>query len=348
MAAQEKHSENRIKAAVVGVGHLGRHHARIYAELPGVQLVAVADTNQKRAEGIAQACHCKPCGDYRKLIGRVDVVSVAAPTELHHEIAKEFLEAGVAVLVEKPMTKTLEEGERLVAIARAKGVTLQVGHVERFNPAVMAVQRFIKPPRFIESHRLSPYTFRSRDIGVVMDLMIHDIDIILHLAQSELVNVEALGFGIISKTEDIANARLTFANGCVANVTASRISNKAMRKMRLFSDDSYVSLDYGTREAFIYRPTEKILSGEFDVEEFLRSVDLTKVAELKDLVFKDLVHIEKLQMDEHEPLKAEIESFINAVKTGSEPVVTGEHGLRAMKAAMMITEKIRTHSWGKA
>jgi predicted dehydrogenase len=348
MAAQEKHSENRIKAAVVGVGHLGRHHARIYAELPGVQLVAVADTNQKRAEGIAQTCHCKPCGDYRKLIGRVDVVSVAAPTELHHEIAKEFLEAGVAVLVEKPMTKTLEEGERLVAIARAKGVTLQVGHVERFNPAVMAVQRFIKPPRFIESHRLSPYTFRSRDIGVVMDLMIHDIDIILHLAQSELVNVEALGFGIISKTEDIANARLTFANGCVANVTASRISNKAMRKMRLFSDDSYVSLDYGTREAFIYRPTEKILSGEFDVEEFLRSVDLTKVAELKDLVFKDLVHIEKLQMDEHEPLKAEIESFINAVKTGSEPVVTGEHGLRAMKAAMMITEKIRTHSWGKA
>jgi predicted dehydrogenase len=348
MAAQEKHSENRIKAAVVGVGHLGRHHARIYAELPGVQLVAVADTNQKRAEGIAQACHCKPCGDYRELIGRVDAVSVAAPTELHHEIAKEFLEAGVAVLVEKPMTKTLEEGERLVAIARAKGVTLQVGHVERFNPAVMAVQRFIKPPRFIESHRLSPYTFRSRDIGVVMDLMIHDIDIILHLAQSELVNVEALGFGIISKTEDIANARLTFANGCVANVTASRISNKAMRKMRLFSDDSYVSLDYGTREAFIYRPTEKILSGEFDVEEFLRSVDLTKVAELKDLVFKDLVHIEKLQMDEHEPLKAEIESFINAVKTGSEPVVTGEHGLRAMKAAMMITEKIRTHSWGKA
>jgi predicted dehydrogenase len=210
----------------------------------------------------------------------------------------------------------------------------------------MAVQRLIKPPRFIESHRLSPYTFRSRDIGVVMDLMIHDIDIILHLAQSELVNVDALGFGIISKTEDIANARLTFASGCVANVTASRVSNKSMRKIRLFSDDSYVSLDYGTREAFIYRPAAKILSGEFDVEEFLKSVDLTKVADLKDLVFKDLVHIEQVKMDEQEPLKAEIESFVNACRTGGEPVVTGEHGVRAMKAAMMITEKIRMHSWG--
>jgi len=348
MAVQEKRSENSIKAAVVGVGHLGRHHARIYAGLPGVQLVAVADTNEKRAEGIAATCRCEPCGDYRKLIGRVDAVSVATPTESHYEIAKEFLEAGVAVLVEKPITKTLEEGGRLVAISRAKGAMLQVGHVERFNPAIMAVQRLIKPPRFIESHRLSPYTFRSRDIGVVMDLMIHDIDIILHLAQSELVGVEALGFGIISKTEDIANARLTFGSGCVANVTASRISNKPMRKIRLFSDDSYVSLDYGTQEAFIYRPTEKILSGEFDVEEFLKSVDLTKVAELKDLVFKDLVHIEKVQMNEYEPLKAEIESFINAVKTGAEPVVTGEDGVRAIKAVMMITEKIRTHSWSRA
>jgi predicted dehydrogenase len=347
MAAQEKPSEKRIKAAVVGVGHLGRHHARIYAELPGVQLVAVADTNRKRAEGIAQAHGCEPCDDYRKLIGRVDLVSVAAPTELHYEISRAFLEAGVPVLVEKPITKTVEEGEKLVAIARKKGAALQVGHVERFNPAVMAVQQLIKPPKFIESHRLSPYTFRSRDIGVVMDLMIHDIDIIMHLAQSELVNVEALGFGIISKSEDIANARLTFASGCVANVTASRISNKAMRKIRLFSGDSYVSLDYGTREAFIYRPTEKILSGEFDVEEFLKTVDLTQVKELEDIVFKDLVHIEKLQMDEQEPLKAELQSFVNAVKNGTEPVVTGEHGVRAMKAAVMITEKIRTHSWGR-
>jgi predicted dehydrogenase len=348
MAAPEKPSEKPIKAAVVGVGHLGRHHARIYAELPGVQLVAVADTNQKRAEGIARQHHCEALDDYKKLLGRVDVVSVASPTEFHYEISKVFLEAGVAVLVEKPITKTVEEGEALVAIAREKGVALQVGHVERFNPAVMAVQRLIKPPRFIESHRLSPYTFRSRDIGVVMDLMIHDIDIILHLAQSELVNVDALGFGIISKTEDIANARLTFASGCVANVTASRVSNKPMRKIRLFSEDSYVSLDYGTREAFIYRPTEKILSGEFDVEEFLNSIDLSKITDLKDVVFRDLLRIEKVKMDEVEPLKAEIESFVNAVRTGVEPVVTGEHGVRAMRAAMMITEKIRTHSWGKA
>ncbi len=335
------------RAAVVGVGHLGRHHARIYAELPDVQLVAVADTNPRRAVGIAKRHHCEPYDDFRKIIGRVDLVSVAVPTESHFEISKTFLEAGVPVLVEKPITATVEEGEELADVARRKGLALQVGHVERFNPAVMAVQRLIGPPKFIESHRLSPYSFRSTDIGVVMDLMIHDIDIILHLAQSDLIGVEALGFGIISKSEDIANARLTFENGCVANVTASRISNKSMRKIRVFSADSYVSLDYGERNALIYRPTPQILSGEFDAGEFLRTIDVTKVENLSDIVFRDLVHIEQVKMDEYEPLKREIESFVECVRTGGEPVVTGEHGVRAMRAAVMITEKIHMHSWKK-
>ena len=335
-----------LRAAVIGVGHLGRHHARVYAELPDVELAAVVDTNPRRAAGIAQKYDCERLGDYRKITDRVDAVSVAVPTEGHFEIAKAFLEAGVPVLVEKPIAMTVEEGEELVKIARAGGVVLQVGHVERFNPAVMSVQQLIGPPKFIESHRLSPYSFRSTDIGVVLDLMIHDIDIILHLADSELVGVEALGFGIISRTEDIANARLTFRNGCVANVTASRISNKAMRKIRVFSEDSYVSLDYGRREALIYRPSARILSGEFDIGEFLQTVDITRVKDLKDLVFKDLVHIEEVKMDEYEPLKREIESFLECARTGGEPVVTGEHGVRAIRAAAMIMEKIRAHSWG--
>jgi len=311
-----------------------------------VELAAVVDINPRRVEGIARKFGCKPFEDYRKVTDRVDVVSVAVPTESHFTISKAFLEAGVPVLVEKPIAGTVEEGEGLVAIARGNGVALQVGHVERFNPGVMAVQEIIGPPRFIESHRLSPYSFRSTDIGVVLDLMIHDIDIIMHLADSELSAVEALGFGIISRSEDIANTRLTFENGCVANVTASRVSNKSMRKIRVFSEDSYVSLDYGKREALIYRPSPQILSGEFDVAEFMRTVDISKVKDLKDIVFKDLVRIEQVKMDEFEPLKREIESFLECVRGGGEPVVTGEHGVRAMRAAMMITEKINTHSWG--
>jgi predicted dehydrogenase len=327
------------------VGHLGRHHARLLADMPDVELVAVVDKNPAVAAEIAALYRTRPLHSHAELIGNVDAVSIAAPTAVHFDIARDLIEAGVPILVEKPMTPDIESARALVALAKKKKVLLQVGHVERFNPALMAVQKIIKPPRFIESHRLSPYTFRSRDINVVLDLMIHDIDIILHLVKAPLKDVQATGFSVLSKSEDIANARLTFGDGCVANVTTSRISYNAMRKIRVFSDDSYVSLDYGARTAFIYRPNEAIVKRKFDVEEFLKKTDLSKVKDLRDVVFKELVSVEEIKMDEGEPLRLELESFVHSVRTGTPPVVSGEAGLRALEAAHLIVEKIRSHKW---
>jgi len=336
---------HKVKAAVVGVGHLGKEHARILAGSEGVELVAVVDVNSDRAQEIAQKYGTRAFSSHKDILGRVEAVSIAAPTSLHYEIAQDFLDSGVSTMVEKPLTDNVETARKLVTLAKERGALLQVGHIERFNPAVMAVQKIIKPPRFIESHRLSPYSFRSRDIDVVLDLMIHDIDIILHLVKAPLKDIQATGISVISKSEDIANARLTFADGCVANVTTSRISYNAMRKIRVFSDDSYVSLDYGARRAWIYRPSEEILKRRFDIEKFLGKTDLSEVKDMRDLVFKDLVSVKELPMNEKERLKSELESFIDCVRTGSTPVVPGEHGLRALEAAKQIVQKIRSHTW---
>ena len=326
------------RVGVVGVGHLGKQHARIYHQLGA--LVAIAEPDAGRAAEIAGLYAVPSFTDFRDLFGKVDAASIAVPTTQHHAVAKEFLERGIPVLVEKPLTKTIQDGEDLCRIAREKKTVLQVGHVERFNPAVTAVLDVIKKPRFIEVHRLSPFRFRSSDIDVVMDLMIHDLDILLHLVQSPLVRVDAVGMPLLFGREDIANARLEFQDGCVANLTASRVSDKSMRKTRIFSEDCYVTMDTLAKEAWIYRTTPQLA-------EALKKLPRDRDLGLADLatIPKEFYSIQEVKLVEEEPLARELQSFLEAVEHHREPVVPGEHGVRAMKAAETILNEMRAHRW---
>jgi len=332
----------RLAVGVVGVGHLGKQHARVYSELPGVELVGVADINAERAREAAQRTGCRAFADHRDLIGQVEAVSVAVPTVTHYEIGRDFIAHDCAVMVEKPMTQSLEEAHDLNRLAREKDVILQVGHIERFNPAMMALDSLGIVPKFIEVQRLRPFSFRSADIGVVMDLMIHDIDIILHLANSEVRKIDACGVAAIGKHEDLANARITFANGCVANVTASRVAIKSVRKFRVFSEDSYISLDYDAKQGYIFKKSPKF--------NLLESIDFSKVdakdlADLKGYKFDDFLTIRQIPIDDHEPLFKELESFVTCVREHKSPIVTGEHGARAIDTAQQIVRAIRQHDW---
>ncbi|MGE3854592.1 MAG: Gfo/Idh/MocA family oxidoreductase, partial [Planctomycetota bacterium] len=303
--------------------------------LPESRLVGVIDANEARATEIAGKYGVQSGTDYRDMLGKVDAVSIATPTLYHHEVAKCFLSEGVPVLVEKPITTTLPQAQELVALSREKGVALQVGHVERFNPAVQALLDDVRDPRFIEAHRLSPFRFRSIDIGVVLDLMIHDLDIILAVVNSDLVEIRAAGVNIISPHhEDIANARLTFENGCVANLTASRISQQPMRKMRFFTPECYATVDTQAREAYIYRKAENFR--DFDATK----VDPKKVDDPLYFVFNKIIDIRKVAIETEEPLKLELRSFLKCVRNGTDPVVPGEHGMRAIKVAFEILHTI--------
>lgn len=329
---------SKPRVGVIGVGHLGKQHARIYHQLGA--LAGIADADAARAAEIAGPYSVPHYSDFRQLIGKVDAVSIAVPTAGHHEVAKEFLARGIPALVEKPLTKTIEEGEELCRIARENKVVLQVGHVERFNPAVTAVLDVIKKPRFIEVHRLSPFRFRSSDIDVVLDLMIHDLDIVLHLTRSPLVRVDAVGMSLLFGKEDMANARLEFEDGCVANLTASRISEKSMRKTRIFSEDCYVTVDTLAKEAWIYRTTPQL-------GEALAKLPKDRDLNLADLatIPKEFYSIQEVKLAEEEPLARELQSFLDAVEKKQEPVVPGEHGIRAMKAAEKILNEMRAHRW---
>ena len=234
----------KIKAAVIGTGHLGKIHARIYNDMRSVDLIGICDTDAAKAEAYAEEFKSTAYLDYKKLFDKVDAVSIATPTITHFKIARDFLKHNIHVLVEKPITPTMTEAQKLVKIARAKRNILQVGHVERFNPAIMAIQRFCKNPRFIECHRLSPYPRRGTDVSVILDLMIHDIDIVLSLVKSPLKQTHAIGVNVLSGNEDIASVRLIFKNGTVCNLTASRVSDEGMRKISIFQKNSYLSLDY--------------------------------------------------------------------------------------------------------
>ncbi len=330
-----------MKAAVVGVGHLGRHHARIYSSLPDVDLVAVSDVDESRAKSIARKYKCEWTLSFQELVGKVDLVSVAVPTIAHSEVSLPFLRAGTAVLVEKPITGDIESAEELVAEARAAGAILQVGHIERFNPVLEVIHKNKIVPKFIECHRLSPFRFRSADIGVVFDLMIHDIDIIHSLAGAELKHLEAVGVSVISPHEDIANARLVFENGCVANVTASRVSVKTMRKIRLFAESCYASLDYEKRKALIYRKSPQFNLAAVEAKKRGSSSILDLIPHVRD--FADLLTIENVKLDDYEPLLKELESFVECVREGKEPVVTGEDAARAVRTASAILESIDKH-----
>jgi len=306
-----------MRTAVIGVGYLGRFHAQKYATLPGSDLVAVADPKPGAAAAVGAELGVAACTDYRELLGRVDAVSVVTPTPTHHAIARDFLEAGAHVLVEKPMTVTVAEGESLIATAERAGRILQVGHLERFNAALLAVQPILTPPRFIESARLAPFKQRGTDVDVVLDLMIHDIDLILSIVRSPVVSVDAIGSSVFSKEIDIANARLRFANGCVANATASRVSLKTERKLRLFQDDAYLSVDLHHKLLTVIR--KGVGAGAEGMPQ---------------------VAIEERNYEQGDALRTEIEAFLQAAAGERTAAVTGADGLLALRTAISITEQV--------
>ena len=313
---------SEIRVGVIGVGHLGYHHARNYASLPGVSLVGVVDADRMRGE--------KASGDFgvpwhanvqELLAGGVDAVSVAAPTTAHCPITLDLLKAGVDVLVEKPIAANTAEAREIVAVAARNGRILQVGHIERFNGAVMALAEAVRDPRFIECHRLSPYPSRGHDVSVVLDLMIHDLDIVLALARHDVASIDAVGVAVFSPTEDIANARLRFSSGCVANLTCSRVAPERMRKIRVFEKEAYLSTDYSEQEVLRYRKKPgPVPPGVSPMEHIL---------------------IDSLPVERGEPLRLELESFIRCVRDRGRPVVAGEDGLAAREIAEQIIAFIR-------
>ena len=307
-----------ISVAVIGAGVFGSEHARVYSEVSGSRLAAVCDIDESRGRTVAQSYNADFVTDYRELIGKVDAASLTVPTESHEAIAGELLNAGIAVLVEKPIARTVDEADRIIEAAKRTGAVLQVGHLERFNPAVIAAARIITQPRFFEAHRLSIFTPRSLDIDVVMDLMVHDIDVVLSFVNSEVSEVRAAGVPILTPRIDIANARIEFANGCVANLTASRVSADRVRKLRFFQPGEYVSIDYAAQEAGIVSVKPRP-GGRPEFESRL------------------------LAVERREPLRVEIESFLSAVE-GAPIRVTGEDGRRALALAVEVTEKIREHA----
>jgi predicted dehydrogenase len=325
---------------VCGVGHFGRNHARLYASMPGVELVCVADPNEDRREAIADAFECNGVASHEEVEG-VDAVSVAVPTIHHADIACHFLEQGIPTLVEKPLADTVVAARRIVDTARRNNTFVGVGHVERFNPVIVAATELGIKPMFIECHRLNPFSFRATDVGVVHDLMIHDLDVILHFVGAKVSHVDAVGVAILSKNEDIANVRITFENGAVANVTASRVAVQTMRKVRVFSPDSYVSLDYGRREGVIYRKSPKLT---LDVIKKITE-DPDSLADLRDKesVFGELLHSETIPLPEHNPLEKELADFVAAARDGTQPAVTGEHGLEVVRIADAILDSIARH-----
>lgn len=328
-----------VRLAVVGVGHLGKEHARIAASIDGASLAAVADVDGERARAVAEKYGAPWFKGHRDVLGLVDAAIIAVPTIHHGAIARDFLSRRIPCLVEKPLAKTIAEAEELVALAHENRTTLAVGHVERFNPAVQALSGKIADPRFIECHRLAPFSFRSTDLDVVMDLMIHDIDIILHFTGSEVARVDATGVSVLGRSEDIANARIVFENGCVANVTASRVSDKEMRKIRFFSKDQYVSLDYQARHAVMYRPGPA-LKGK-DPATLNIDPPKTLLDRIKFMTSGILSRDEFKFPTGTEPLRLEDEAFVRAVANGTAPAVSGDHGLRAMRAADRILRAIR-------
>ena len=316
--SETTHPNAALRTAVIGVGYLGRFHAQKYAQIAGSQLVAVVDANTEACAKVAAELGVPAVGDYRELFGKVDAVSLAVPTPLHHAIGCELLKHGIDVLIEKPIATTVAEARELVALAKANQRVLQVGHLERFNPAVLAAAERLKTPRFVESHRLAPFKQRGTDVSVVLDLMIHDIDLIQELVGTPIESIDAVGASVFSGEIDIVNARLRFQGGCVANTTASRISLKQERKIRIFQDDAYLSVDM----------QQKILT-------VIRKKDAAPVESPAQ------VSIEEESYDQGDALLAEIEAFLKSVRERSTPVVTGEDGLRALETAMKITALVQ-------
>lgn len=327
-----------LRVAVIGAGHFGKHHVRILSGLEGAELVAVCDADPARAQERGEAHGVPWISDPVELPDDLDAAVVAVPTKYHLTVAEPLLNRGVAVLVEKPLAPSVEEAGALCEAAESSGAILATGHVERFNPALMAAMKHGIEPRFIECRRVAPFSFRSSDVGVVLDLMIHDLDICLALAASEVERVDACGTPVLGLKEDIANARITFTSGCVADITASRVATKTERKIRMFCPDVYLSLDYAKRSGVLYRKSPKL------TPEYVRSMidDPESITDLS--VFGNLVTVENLSMEDHDQLTVELTDFLGAVRENRPPTVTGRDGYRAVEVALQVLTAIGSSS----
>ncbi|MCU0704729.1 MAG: Gfo/Idh/MocA family oxidoreductase [Fimbriiglobus sp.] len=332
----------RLKVAVVGVGHLGQHHARILSTFPDVDLVGVVDAHPEQAAKVAKLCRTRPFASHEPLVSLVDAVSIATPTVAHHPVAAQFLRAGVPVLVEKPICQTVAQADELVAIAAASGVPFQVGHIERFNPAF---EELVKRPitaKFIEAERHGPYTGRSVDIGAVLDLMIHDIDLLIALVRSPVREVQAVGAAVFGGHEDMVNARLIFESGCVAHVTASRIAARPKRRMRIWAPEGYAGIDFVTRRLHMVQQSDNLRQNGLHPER----MDAPARARLKDDVWGKHLEIVGIDGDRKwDQLTSELRHFVDCVKSGSTPRVTGEDGREALSIAERVLASVRSHQW---
>ena len=309
---------SRLRVAVVGVGYLGRFHAQKYAALDDCELTAIADTNAEASGALARELGTTAVGDYHELLGRVDAVSIATPTASHFDIARTFLDNGIHVLVEKPITESVEQAQQLIAAARRAGRVLQVGHLERFNPAILAAEPQLRTPRFIECQRLAPFRERGTDVNVVLDLMIHDLDLVQSIVGGPIASIDAVGTPVFSTEIDIANARIRFANGCVVNATASRVSLKTERKLRIFQDDAYLSLDLQQKILTVIRKQKT-------------PVDEARLP----------VSIDEQSFEPGDALRAEIEAFLASCRGERPVVVSGEDGMHALQTAVAIAAAVR-------
>lgn len=335
----EPKSNSPLQVAVIGAGRMGGHHARIYASLFESQLAGIVDTDLSRAQSLAQQYNCQAFTSVEALLGacpNLQAASISTPTIYHRALAEPLLSRKIGTLIEKPLAPTVADAQALVTLARKHQCVLQVGHSERFNPVVRALSKHKLEPRFIEVHRISPMRFRSVDIGVVLDLMIHDIDIVHCFVRSPVASIAAVGVAVIGRHEDVANARIVFANGCVANITASRLAMKTERRMRLFSPDAYVSVDYQKKAGVVITKT----ANQAQLEILQKQLASEETPDLSNLDYTELVHVDQLEIDDQEPLKLQLQGFLHAVRTRSEPAVTGEDGVFAVDVATRIIAAI--------
>ena len=332
MLAMTDSSNPPLAVAVIGCGRMGQLHARVYSQMPQVRLVGVYDADRDVAIATRDKFGGEVFGNLEELAGRVAAVTIAVPTQFHASVAEPLLRRGIACLIEKPLAKDVDEARQIVAWAKENNAVVQVGHIERFNPIVRSMSKLTVEPRFIEVIRISPLTFRSIDVGVVLDVMIHDIDIVLQLARSKVAKIDAVGVSVIGGVEDICNARLTFENGCVANMTASRLALKTERKLRVFSSDAYVSIDYQKKYGMVARKGANLSA----IRSAVARIRAGEIDDLSQLDFAELVNIEELTIDDVEPLRAELEAFVASVTRGAPVEVPAEDGLAAVETATQI------------
>ncbi len=334
-----------LRMAVIGTGALGRHHARILSELPGVELVAVADMNPQAAADVAQRCRTRSTGDYRELLGTVQAVVVAVPTSAHRQVAGDFLSAGADCLVEKPIAAGVDEARELVELARRHEVLVQVGHVERFNPALAAARPFLDNPKYIRIERFAPFSFRSTDIGVVHDLMIHDIDLVLDLVRAPVADVQALGTSILGDLEDCAQARLTFSNGTVADLAANRVSPVVRRQMQVWGPDRFVQIDLAAREVACYGRSPAWQFGAGPLERAREPG--ADIEQLKSQIFGTFIEVQKPVVTPCDQLTEELKAFAQCVRTRQPPLVSGQAALEAMLVARRILDRTAAAPWAR-